>query len=327
LQTTDNEGLHFLSEEPHQRRTENFVVFCSECTCVLRVSRGHIETGAVMESLVNRCPGCGAALDRVIAERTMLVSEDWGEISLSVSVPRTRRDNFRSANSLRGFRSGIARLDAVVEPLEPGRLAVLQGWPAGALAELLCFRAQLPAAAGGMDSTVVYVDGGNCSDLYLFAGFARRAGMRPEKALKRVMISRAFTVYQLADLLTRELPRMVEERGSKLVVASGALSMFGDPSISQAEGNRVASAVGAGLQSLRRSGALVVATLNDRTPYDRRVTSQADIVLDFTPGRNGVSVVLSKHPKRREAAVSIPAEAFGLGGLEVPRLGKDRPFL
>ena len=81
--TTENRGLHFLFEEPPRQKKENFVVFCSECTCVLRVSRGHVETGDVIESLMNRCPGCGVRLERTIGERVMSVSEDWGEISLS----------------------------------------------------------------------------------------------------------------------------------------------------------------------------------------------------------------------------------------------------
>ena len=120
---------------------------------------------------------------------------------------------------------------------------------------------------------------------------------------------------------------MVGEHGAKLVVVSGVLSMFVDPSINQTEGNRVASAVGSGLQAVCKSGALVVATLNGTTPYDRRVVSPADVVLDFSAEGNAVRAVLSKHPKRREATVNLPAEAFGLGGTGVPRFGENRTLL
>lgn len=317
----ENQGLHFLFEEHPRNRKESFVVFCSECTCVLRVSREHIEIRNVVESLVNRCPSCGAMLEGAVAERTIAVAEDWNGISLSANIRRASRVKFVSANELRGFRSGIARLDSIIEPLEPGRLAVFRGWPAGALAELLCFRAQLPAHSGGLDSMAVFVDGGNCSDLYLFSDFARKAGARPEKALERITISRTFTVYQLADILSRELPAMVSEYGSKLVIVSGVMTMFSDPSISETEGHRIAAAVGAGLQSVCKSGALVVATLNGKTSYDRRVVSPADIVLDLCPEGDRVRAVLSKHPKRGQAEVSIPRRVFGLEGAGATRFG------
>jgi hypothetical protein len=326
--TTENQDLHFLFEERPRQAKENFVVFCSACTCVLRVSRGLVDTGTVVEALLNECPGCGASLEGSVAERTMSVPQGWAGISLSVSRPKARRDDFRSAGSYRGFRTGIPRLDGLLEPLEQGKLAVFRGWPAGPLAELLCFRAQLPAASGGMDSTAVFADGGNCSDLYMFSRFAAKSGVPPKRAMRRVMTSRAFTVYQLAGMIIRELPRVVEESGAKLVVVSDVLSMFADPSISDVEGRRVASAIGHGLRSLKRPDAFVVVTLGGRTPYDERVCSHADILLEFEREGERVKANLLKHPKRRQATASFShREAFGTDRNEAHRFGKDRPIL
>lgn len=292
------------------------------------MSRVLVDTGRVVEALLNRCPGCGASLEGSVAGRVMPVPPGWAGIALSASRPRVRRGDFRSASSLRGFRSGITRLDSLLEPLEPGKLAVFREWPAGMLAELLCFRAQLPAAAGGLDSTAVFVDGGNCSDLYLFSRFAKSAGVSPKKAMRRVITSRAFTVYQLADTIIRVLPGAVGDCGARLVAVSDVLSMFADPGISEAEGRRVASAIGQGLQALKRPDTLVVATLGTPTPYDGRVASHADILLEF--GREGerVRASLLRHPKRKHATVSFsPREAFGMGMNEAHRFGKDRPFI
>ncbi|MDA4135848.1 MAG: hypothetical protein OK449_02460 [Thaumarchaeota archaeon] len=325
------QGLRYLFEDAAQGERERFVFFCSACSCILRASKGLSGPERVIEVLENRCPGCGSLLESTISGSSTRLSEGFSEISLSLPHVRSerRRSFFRSAQSLRGFRSGLPPLDALIEPLDKGGLVAFRGQYAGVLAELLSFRAQLPAASGGMDSTVVFVDGGNCSDLYLFSSFARRAGVDPRRALRRVSTSRAFTVYQLADLLTRVLPRAVDDFGSKLVVVSDPLSMFEDPSLSLNEGKRVVGAIAEGLRRAKRPDLLVLATLTMESPYDTQLTSLADVLLDVEQERQAVRATLLKHPTRRSSSVSFAhEEVFGLAGHQgVPRFGKNRPFV
>lgn len=327
---SETQELHFLFEEPGRRTGEGFVVFCSDCECVLRASSGYSETGRVVESLLNRCPGCGSQLERSVAGRMMPLSEKWADVEPQSRTPRQQRKNrvvFRPASSLRGFRSGLARLDCLVEPLEPGRLAVLRGWPSGPLSEMLSFRAQLPLESGGLDSHVVFIDGGNRSDLYLFSRVAAAAGAVPKRALRRVVTSRAFTVYQLADLISHGLPRAVEDYGAKLVVVSDALSMFSDPSISLVEAKRVVSAICSGLSRTRGPDRLVVVTLSGPTVHDASLDALADIVLEFRREGSAVRANLLKHPKRRQGSVALPLEAFGSETAVTSRHGANRTFV
>jgi hypothetical protein len=323
--------LRYLFEDAASGERERFVFSCSSCSCILRTSKTLSGPERVIEALENRCPGCGGLLEGAISGSSTRLSEEFSEISLYSPLIRSERKRsfFRTAQSLRGFRSGLARLDSLMEPMEPGRLAIFRGWPAGVLAELLCFRAQLSTAAGGMDSTAVFVDGGNCSDLYLFSSFARRAGVDPRRALRRVSTSRAFTVYQLANLLTHELPRAVDDFGSKLVVVSDPLSMFEDPSLSLVEAKRVVAAIADGLRRAKRPDVLVLATLAGQSPHDSQLTSIADILLDLEQQGSTVRASLLKHPTRRRSSVSFARqEVFGLAGhREVPRHGKNRPFV
>src|SRR5207244_5476669 len=126
-----------------------------------------------------------------------------------------------------------------VAQLGPRRVAAFTGQYAETVADVLCSRGQLQRRHGGLDTVVVFIDGGNCSDPYLFASYAREYMVPPREALGRVVTSRAFTIYQLANLVTRELSAVIDEHGSKFVIISDILSMFNDPSIEAKEASRV----------------------------------------------------------------------------------------
>ena len=44
--------------------------------------------------------------------------------------------------------------------------------------------------------------------------------------LKRIVVSRPFTIYQLANLITYELPKAVQKFGTKTIIISDMLRMF-----------------------------------------------------------------------------------------------------
>jgi hypothetical protein len=95
----------------------------------------------------------------------------------------------------------------------------------------LCVRALISKRQGGFESTnVIFVDagGGSCSDVYQCVNFARQYGLDIKKVLQSVMISRAFTIYQLADLIIYQLPRIIQQFNDKVIVVviADLLSLF-----------------------------------------------------------------------------------------------------
>jgi len=56
-------------------------------------------------------------------------------------------------------------------------------------------------AGNGME--VIVLDGANRFDPYMVSSFARKALILPERLLKRILIARAFTCYQMATLIER----------------------------------------------------------------------------------------------------------------------------
>ncbi|MDG7021461.1 MAG: hypothetical protein JRN23_05985, partial [Nitrososphaerota archaeon] len=281
---------------------EGFVYSCSECSCVLRVSPALEPVGDTVESFENRCPGCGSGLEARVSCRSARIPEAWSE----VTRPARRRPRaegkveFQTAASMRGFSFDFAPLDALVaHHIDPSWAVAFSGRPSSAVAEFVCFRAQLPKEAGGSDSSVVLVDGGNRSDLYLFSSFAKLHGTHPRKALRRVVTSRSFTMYQTADLVVNQLSRVVDEYGAKVVVLSDVFGTLGEEAGLRAEeARRLAGAVARGMGELRRKKVLVFATLGAKTPYDGLVTGQADVAVELRETARGVAGTLVKHPLR-----------------------------
>jgi hypothetical protein len=301
--------LHYLHEIGDVGEKERFVYSCSECSCVLNVCAALEPVGDTVESLENRCPGCGSALEGRVLCRFAQIPAAWPEISRSAySEGRARAETkveFQTAASLRGFSFNFAPLDALVAHyIDPTWSVAFTGRCANAVAEFVCFRAQLPKEAGGSDSSVVLIDGGNRSDLYLFSSYAKLYGVAPRKALRRVVTSRAFTMYQMANLVVKELAKVVDEYGAKVVVLSDVLGMLNEESgLREDEAKRLAGAVRRGLgEVMRKKKVLAFMTLVTKTPYDRLITDHADIVVGLEEVGSSIEGTLLKHPFRKAAS-------------------------
>jgi hypothetical protein len=83
---------------------------------------------------------------------------------------------------------------------------------------------------------VVIVDAGNSLDFYQFVEFIRQYGLDIKETLQRIVVSRAFTVYQLTNLIINELPNIVRQLDTCLVIVPDLLHMFThDPNIDRRE--------------------------------------------------------------------------------------------
>jgi len=309
LSASRRQQLHYLHEIGDEGEKERFVYSCSECSCVLNVCAMLEPVGDTIESLGNRCPGCGSALEGRVLCRSARIPAAWPEISRSAySEGRTRAErkpSFQTAASMRGFSFNFAPLDALVAHyIDPTWSVCFTGRCANAVAEFLCFRAQLPKEAGGSDSSVVLIDGGNRSDLYLFSSYAKLYGVAPRKALRRVVTSRAFTMYQTADLVVNRLAKVVDEYGAKVVVLSDVLGMLNEESgLREDEAKRLAGAVRRGLgEVMRKKKVLAFMTLVTKTPYDRLITDHADVVVGLEEAGSSIEGTLLKHPLRKAAS-------------------------
>ena len=85
----------------------------------------------------------------------------------------------------------------------------------------------MPKKYGGFRSSKVFVlDAGNCTDVYQFVDFMKQYGLNIKKNLKKIMISRVFTVYQLTHFLKYELPKTIHDYRINIVMIPDLLAMF-----------------------------------------------------------------------------------------------------
>jgi len=99
------------------------------------------------------------------------------------------RPKFQTASRLR-FDDSLA--------INIGERVCLVGKCSSTLVDRLCLTALLPERHGGVGSShVIIIDAGNQSDIYQCVNFARQYGLDIKDTLRRIVVSRAFTVYQL----------------------------------------------------------------------------------------------------------------------------------
>jgi hypothetical protein len=295
-----------------ERKKERYVHRCSSCGRVLDVRKDQGHPATPLESLHGVCPGRGAGLECLVGRKPAQAPQGWQGGSVAVSERRRqqqrrrRRDvSFQSASSRGRFAFDFVPLDRVLQPLAPGNLIVLSGPQSSAVVELAAFRAQLPKPGGGLDSTTLVVDGGNCSDPYLFASFAKAYGHDEKKALRRVAGCRVFTMYQLAGVVSRGLARMAEEQGASLVVIAGILGTFNEPEVGQSEVTWILGAIEHGIAKVRNRLTVIV-TLPSPNRYDDLVASWADTHVAFSASGGGGVIVARqlKHPSKKRVATS-----------------------
>jgi len=148
-----------------------------------------------------------------------------GELSMSVL----------SMKEVRRLSLGFPVLDDVFPGLEFGDFAVLHGSGVSFMSSALSVRCQLPLARGGLDSSTVFVDGGNMFNPYLIAEIARGYGLDSRGVLEKVYVSRAFTAYQLSSLILEKLESVLKRRRARLLIVSDATSLFLDRDLPKVE--------------------------------------------------------------------------------------------
>lgn len=301
--------LHYLYEQAGDGK-EHFVYYCSVCTCILEVRKNLRPAGMIDGQHDGRCAGCGRPLAGSVECTLAPMSEDWSDVFITETPVAQKLDKlFQPASSIPHFCLGFPRLDSLLRPLTEGRLVMLSGESSSMVAELAAFRAQLPVESGGLDSTVLFIDGGNHSDPYIFSSFAKQKGVKPALAMRRVTSCRVFTLYQLAALVLRHLERAATDYEARLVVISDVLGTFNEPELEEREARRVLSAIEEGVEKTKKH-ALVMATLSSDNRYNALVTSWADALVNMSAVGEVIKARLLRHRNR------LPGETtFGPGQL------------
>jgi hypothetical protein len=199
-----------------------------------------------------------------------------------------------------------------------GDFAVLQG-SVLSLASLLCVKAQLPTQLGGLQSSVIFIDGGNTFRLYQIAQFAQIHSLNPKQVLDNIFISRAFTAYQLTSLITHKLREIIKKCDAKLVLISDIAGFFLDKDISEYEAQRIFSQLTTYLSNFARENkVIIVSTYPPHMETTRNIFLQtqtctrANVVLSVRKTSYARQFVLEKHPYLTSGIAELPDKSSTL---------------
>lgn len=226
----------------------------------------------------------------------------------------------RSVSAQPLFPLSIRGVKELFPGFSPGDFAVVHGSESvGFLVSLLCVRAQLPVQLGGLASNVVFVDGGNSFRLYRTAKLARLHQLDPRKALERIYISRAFTAYQIAALITQHLKETTQKLDAKLVIISDIARMFLDKDMPEEEARIIYSQVTSYLADFAKENQLVlIVTCPPHLDLPRHgflesaVCENANVVLSLRQIKHRREFVLEKHHRFALGSVEFPSEHLTL---------------
>ena len=73
---------------------------------------------------------------------------------------------------------------------------------------------------------MLVIDAGNRIDVYQYVEFAKQYGLNTTQVLRRVVVARVFTLYQLVHLIVYDLPKMIHKFNAKLILIPDLFDMF-----------------------------------------------------------------------------------------------------
>src|SRR3989441_8515442 len=227
-----------------QSSAQGFLYSCSLCDENLVLSKLFINPRKVQLVFLDICPGCGFELEKTLKVQPSVLPP--GKRLLTNMICKNAEELFepgelfeaklsRGSTLLRDVRSdlpwGIELLDETLA-LRFGELVSLQGEASNALSHLLCVRAINPLPPG-LDSDVVFVDGGNVFDSYTVSRHAFSLGLDQERTKLRIHLSRAFTHHQLSSLITEELAQAIDQCYARLAIVSDITALYCDPDVKE----------------------------------------------------------------------------------------------
>jgi hypothetical protein len=176
-------------------------------------------------------------------------------------------------------------------------------------------RAQLPFQLGGLETNVVFVDGGNTFRLYNVSRIAQLSQLNPKQVLERIFISRAFTAYQMTAIVLDKLKETVDKFDSRLVVISDIAGLYLDRDVPLIEAKDVFNQLTIYLSRFAEENQVIVlATIFPHYPSGRNAflrgaaCGRANVVMSIRTTRFGQQFVLEKHPLFSLGYAEFPSE-------------------
>jgi Rad51 len=220
----------------------------------------------------------------------------------------------KSAAELRGLTFGNRIDDLLRSGLSPHTLTFLYGPNANYMMNALC--ANAIRVFGGR---AMFIDAANCFDPYLIVDryAPSRSEIGAKKFIESIIVSRAFTCYQLRRLVAHELPAEIaksreDKRNIKSVFVTGISSVFNKDDNTEEETERLQLLMAAALRKVasdKTNGVLfVVAASSERSDHFVEKSDSAIKLFATRKERKSLpkeKAILMKHYAKQFATIEM----------------------
>lgn len=257
--------------------------YCGNCNNVLKEIDYEISFGASIEP----CPFCGTLLSDVLQKR-------------AIHKKQKLRVVFQRASHFPKLTLGITSLDTCLNFLSTHDKICITGIEIQKIVERLCVRAQMPHRHGGLETDVLLIDGANTTELYQCVDYAQQYGLDVKKTLQRIISSRAFTVYQIANLIIYELENAIKHYKVKIAIITNLLHFFTKGIfLDSNEMEQILKQVVKTIQKI--SDCLVVITTESSTQFDSMIYSICTKTIRIEHNHDVLSLKINNNGKKRLA--------------------------
>jgi len=155
--------------------------------------------------------------------------------------------------------SGIAELDRLCGGFKAGELTLVDGNSSliAALPDQLCANTYRT-----FRSETIYIDAGMRANPYQIARYARLLELDQREVLQNVLMSRAFTVYQLSTILQDLLEPTIQNHSPRTLLIGMLPALYHDPELSPQEAQTLLSQDLQKIQQLTTSYHLITVCTN-----------------------------------------------------------------
>jgi hypothetical protein len=256
---------------------------CSKCSTLLKETYESFDNSRFLINPAEECPTCGSLLSKTLkrelkskSEQQLLLQQQQNNIQQLSTFPSLPK--FQTAYEQFGCRLtfDIKKIDDCISLRTGERICIIgERKYTKILIARLCVRALLSKKHGGIDCpNVIVIDAGNSIDVYQHVNFARQYGLDiKKKVLQHIIISRVFSIYQLANIIINELPKVIQQYDhTKLIVIYDLLDTFlRDPQLEVEEGQRLVKEIISSLKQRKEifGNTLIVTSLSSSSssPY------------------------------------------------------------
>lgn len=307
---------------PQMRFGPLLQLFCSSCGKILKES-SMIELQN--EQLKEECPSCGSLLIDTLENRRLSLSaiQQQGAHDTSHKTIEKISVNFQTAHrqieaSNIKLAFDIDRLDSLFNLNTHGSLCIKgEQKYAQLLIDRLCVHSMLPKRHGGIGEDylkIISIDAGNCTDVYQFVNFARQYGLEAKGVLQNIIVSRVFTIYQLAHLIIYELPRIIEQlssdRKSNLIIVYGLLHLFlSDPHIDKKDAKQLIKEIANSIRKLSEDRFIVASFADCNGEYEKTLLPVFDNMIEIIDDDDNRGLLQTKvhnqHFRRKDGLTGV----------------------